>query len=467
MKKTLLSLAVALLFGATAHAQVWTVQNFGAAAVPSNYTVEKVVAVNAATVWTLLRENVTGSQVRRYARTTDGGATWTGNTISIPSDLNVANITAVDANTAWIAAFATASTARASQGIWKTTDGGVTWNRQATAAFSSSASFPNGVYFWDSNNGVAFGDATSQTAGSRLEIYTTTNGGTTWTANNNGPQIQNSQEYGNAGVYFVLGNTIWTGGVSDDGSGSGTGGIGARIYKSTDRGLTWTSYITDLTEAVSYIAFTDAQRGIMSSVFDVATTTNGGQTNSLAAVTGNFRPSGLDVVPGLPNTYISVGQAVQTPTSLNDYGSSISRDGGATWTDLETGKIQFEIDMLSNAVGYTGGYTGAAANPSTGGMYKLNQIITSSRNSVVLKGVLKASPNPSNDGQFQLSVNAPASKSRALTVTDALGRVVYTTNLNASASQNVTLDLSKHKAGLYTLRLETEQGTAVEKLVIQ
>jgi hypothetical protein len=78
-------------------------------------------------------------------------------------------------------------------------------------------------------------------------------------------------------------------------------------------------------------------------------------------------------------------------------------------------------------------------------------------------------PNPSNDGVFKLNVAANNSNPRRLSVTDALGREVYTTTLRATGatSQDVLVDLSKHKAGMYTLQLETEQGAVSKKLVIQ
>ncbi|GAB2969369.1 hypothetical protein GCM10027048_45350 [Hymenobacter coalescens] len=467
-----------MLFGASAYAQgPWTQLSVGSA-VPLGYITEKIVAVNANTVWVLYREipaptATTAPPARTYARTTDGGATWTGGTINIPADLNVANITAIDGNTAWLAAFATVSTAIPQQGIYKTTDGGVTWVPQGSSTFfKGPASFPNGVHFWDANNGVAFGDANPHTVGSRLEVYTTNNGGTTWTLSNSAPQVQNLLEYGLAGSFFVLGNTIWHGGVSDDGDTNPGGGIGARLYRSTDRGLTWTSHPTDLVDAVNYIAFTDQQNGLISSGYEVCSTSNGGQSNALTATVGTFRSAGMDAIPGLANAYISVG-VPEGGTSSNN-GSSISFDGGQTWSNMLPGTTsfnQYEIDMLSPTVGYTGAVTQAtqaAPTVNVRGVTKLTGSVTASRTSAAMKGVLQVFPNPSNDGQFNLKVNASSSKSREVTVTDALGRVVYHTNLNAaSAGQGMSLDLSKHKAGVYTLRLETEQGTAIEKLVIQ
>jgi Secretion system C-terminal sorting domain len=462
MKKTLLSLAAVLSLAASAHAQTsgpWTGVPIGTA-LPSNYIQSEIRVVNAAVIWALTEENVANSLVRSYIRSVDGGTTWTGGNLAIPAGLSASSITAVDANTAWISAYA--STAGAAQGVYKTTDGGVTWNRQTTASFSGTDAFINGVHFWDANNGVCFGDANPHAVGARLEIYTTTDGGTTWTRNNAAPAVTSLSEYGLVHSYFVRGNTIWHGGASDNGSGVGSG---AKLYKSTNRGVTWTAAGTDLTNAVSNIAFTDDLRGIMSEGLDLAATTDGGTNNNLIATTGPFRAWGLDNVPGLNNTYISVGSEVATGATLANVGTSISRDAGATWTSLNSGVFQYEIDMFSASVGYVGGIGGSTTSAP---IWRLNTAILSSRNSAALKGVLKVYPNPSNDGVFKLNVNAPSTKTREVTVTDALGRVVYTTSLNATAvGQDVSLDLSKHKAGLYTLRLETEQGTAVEKLVIQ
>ncbi|GAB3824677.1 T9SS type A sorting domain-containing protein [Hymenobacter jeollabukensis] len=479
MKKTLLTLACAMLFGTAAYAQQpWSVVSVGTA-VPTNYITEDIVTVSPAVVWALYREipaqgATTAPPTRTYARTIDGGQTWTGGTLGIPGDLNVTNITAVDGQTAWIAAF-TGSTNKASQGIYKTTDGGATWTKQGTASFSTADSFPNGVHFFDANNGVCFGDSpTPHTTSSRLEVYTTSNGGTTWTPRT-GPQVTNLQEYGLAGSYFALGNTIWHGGVSDDGSGPASG-IGARLYKSTDRGVTWTAADTDLPYAVNYIAFTSPTNGLLSSGYELLSTNNGGTTNLTLLYSGNFRSAGMDAVPNLANTYISVG-VPQGGTSSNN-GSSISYDGGNNWTNMLTGTAsinQYEIDMLSNTVGYTGAVaqgTVGAPTVNVAGITKLNTVLqlpNASKNSEALRGVLQVFPNPSNDGLFLYNVNLPGATKRDLTVTDALGRVVKQIKLNATGAtvQNQSLDLSQCKAGVYTLRLVTEQGTTVEKLVIK
>lgn len=477
MKKTLLSLACALLVGTAAQAQTspWTV--IGVSPVAPGQLSRQIVAVNAATVWCLYSDPgstaVPSPAVRVYARTTDGGTTWTGGAINIPANLSVSNITAIDGNTAWVAAYATQAGAISSQGIFKTTDGGVTWTPQNTGGsgtiYSSSESFPNVVYFWDANNGVTMGDALNHTQpNARLEIYTTTNGGASWTRNNAAPIVKDAAEYGLSGSYYVIGNTIWHGSLSDNGT-------GARLFKSVDKGLTWTTHNTDLADAVNNIAFSTPMNGLLASGYDVTSTTDGGVTNFQTFTSGTFRSAGMDAVPGLNNVYVSVG--VPDGGTSADNGSSISYDGGANWTNMNPSTVnmnQYEIDMLSPAVGYTGSFTQATtANPnvSVTGVTKLNRVLDltlATQNSKALRGALQVYPNPSNDGRFLLNVNMTSIK-RDLTVTDALGRVVKQVKLNATGNtvQNQTLDLSQCKAGLYTLRLETEHGTTVEKLVIK
>jgi hypothetical protein len=70
--------------------------------------------------------------------------------------LKFSMIKAVDADHAW-APFYRASGSKP-QGIYATTDGGTTWAKQESAPFTNAASFPNCVHFWDINTGWCMGD---------------------------------------------------------------------------------------------------------------------------------------------------------------------------------------------------------------------------------------------------------------------------------------------------------------------
>ncbi|OON70266.1 hypothetical protein B0919_05905 [Hymenobacter sp. CRA2] len=454
-----------------AQSQVFLPQTFGTAAVPENYYVTQVRTANAATVWVLALDLSIpdNSTVRRYARSTDGGSTWTGGNINIPAGLSVGDLHPLDGTTAWLTAFPEDATATGA-GVYKTTDGGVTWNRQPTATYSGAAAFPNIVYFWDANNGITMGDPNPNpnggTVGSRFEVYTTTDGGANWVRNQtNAPATTHAAEYGLTGVRAVAGNTIWAGGYNDVSA-------GAKLYKSTDRGLTWSAAGTDIPKGIDFVAFADANNGLMSDGLDLVRTTNGGATNTALTYAGTFRDNGLDNVPGLPNTFISVGSADAVGDSLTHYGSSISRDGGLTWTTLERNKRQTQVDVISPNIGWSGGITNSATAMREGDVFKLNASLapaTATKASADVQQAVQAFPNPSKDGVFTVRVALSKAAPRGVVVTDALGREVYNKTLLATnaAAHDILVDLSKHTAGLYTLRLETVQGTVVKKLVIQ
>jgi hypothetical protein len=53
--------------------------------------------------------------------------------------------------------------------VFRSTDGGATWQREAANAYNDPASFPDDIKFFDSKNGVMFGDPQD----GYFEIYTT------------------------------------------------------------------------------------------------------------------------------------------------------------------------------------------------------------------------------------------------------------------------------------------------------
>ena len=71
-------------------------------------------------------------------------------------------------------------------------------------------------------------------------------------------------------------------------------------------------------------------------------------------------------------------------------------------------------------------------------------------------------PNPSS-GQFEItSENADI---KSVEVYDMLGEKVYSSQISNLKSQ-ISLDLSDKSAGIYFLRLKTNKGTSVTKIVI-
>lgn len=104
-------------------------------------------------------------------RTIDGGRTWTRRTVSgAPDSLQFRDVHALDSNTAWVLAAGPGDMSR----IYRTDDGGATWTLQWTNA--EAAGFYDCIDFWDTDRGIAYGDAVD----GELRILLTDDGGRSW-----------------------------------------------------------------------------------------------------------------------------------------------------------------------------------------------------------------------------------------------------------------------------------------------
>lgn len=271
---------------------------------------DAVCVVNDSIIW------IKDQMGDKFSITKNGGRTWT--TKSFPAGIAAnrmcASLSAVSDKIAYV--IVSVSSATDTQGVYKTTDGGDTWVRQATA-FNSTTSFPNLVYFWNENEGVVVGDGIS-TANGILEIYTTTNGGAQWNSvpAANMPSASSTDWGLNTNSYMrIRGNTIYVM------AGSGW------IYKSTNKGLNWAAINTPASNNGSNAKFDfkDDNNGLVSSynatskVYSVYATANGGVNWIKVDSTSLVRE--IKYVPSL-NAYFGT-----SPTGL-----AYSTNNGASWT---------------------------------------------------------------------------------------------------------------------------------------
>ncbi|MCC3156771.1 T9SS type A sorting domain-containing protein [Hymenobacter sp. 15J16-1T3B] len=456
MKKQLLTLAALSLTTLAAQAQ-WTNQPIGFS--NPSLVITHVDAVDANTVWTLAMEPL-GTDVA-VARTINGTTWTTGAVTGLSPDENLTYLDAVDATTAWITTY---NSNTGGSRILKTTNGGSTWTAQTGGSpFTSADSFANFVHFFNANEGVAAGDPDGATPG--FEIYTTANGGTTWTRVGNVPaeltgELGATTFIGTTIRPAVVGNNIWF--LTDAG----------RVYRSTDRGATWAVSASGASGDISGISFTDANNGLLvapnatGSNYELRRTTNGGATWAAVAYTGPLHAVAIDNLPGVSGGYITAGPSLAL-LGVNDAGSAYTLNNGATWVSIETSFNHTSLDMVSNALGWSG-----SVNPTTlggNGVNKFSGTVQSVRRDAGLQQALTVYPNPSHDGVFTLSLAKSLPEAAEVRVTDALGREVYRTSLNATAARTTLglLDLHQQKAGLYTLELRSASGVAQHKLVIQ
>jgi photosystem II stability/assembly factor-like uncharacterized protein len=309
-------------------------------------------AADSNIVWaTAFDDNLPTGACSDFTRSVDGGTTWTPGVITNTTGLASAMIFAMDANKAYVPMYKVSG--NKSMGIYVTTDGGASWARQTTATFSNSASFPNCVHFFNDNDGWCMGDPIN----GEFEMYTTSNGGTSWTLVP-GANIPNpvSGEFGVVGYYSAVNDTLWFG--------TNMG----RVYRTTDKGLTYNvSTVTPLNGKYIEPSFRNGMHGLVQdksngSIGAMCETFDGGLTWASVASTGPVYATDLVYVPGTENTWVSSGASINT-------GSSYSFDGGHTWTDFlgTQGARYMQMTWVNNHCGWAGGVNVSATE---NGAYK-------------------------------------------------------------------------------------------------
>ncbi|MCX6135817.1 MAG: T9SS type A sorting domain-containing protein [Ignavibacteriales bacterium] len=352
MKTVLRALFVTGLLVSMAVAQSpWTLQT-------SNTTqrIRSLRPVSAQVVWAC-------GNAGTVVRTVDGGTTWQLKTIT-DATFNLYGIEAIDSSTAWVIGTISSAGNTGDTRLWKTTNGGSTWTQQLLIADS----WADGVRFLDANNGVAVGDPAVATK-SKMTIYTTSNGGTNWTL---------VPGAGNPAVDSVADEVGITNGVDVVGSAfyfityGNTSSIQPRVFKSTDKGLTWTASPRIAIDNSYGFSMKDATTGITCNINSgsIAKTANGWATaDSMLVFGGVYGLRAIDWIPGT-NSIVIVGG----PTSTGF--SGLSKDAGKTWLPqtLPTGiarlyTVQFAnsstgwaSDNVGKIVKWTGGDLAASSD---------------------------------------------------------------------------------------------------------
>ena len=275
---------------------------------------------------------------------TDGGTTWTVDSIPNGAGFNLRGIHARSDRVAHVAATAGR--------IWRTTDGGKTWSLTFQSADTSM--FLDAIAFRNDREGMALGDP----MGGRFVILVTHDGGEHWSEApvNARPQaLDGEAAFAASGTSLVLAGQrfAWL----------GTGGSVARVFRSTDAGSSWTAHESAIparagSGGVFSVAFADSMHGIVvggdyqrpdSSAGTAAMTVDGGVTWTTAA---QF-PRGYRSGAAMQRTGSGQLVAVAVGTS----GSDISRDGGKTWLPLDgtaLNAVQFAPSGVAFAVGARG-----------------------------------------------------------------------------------------------------------------
>lgn len=403
--------------------------------------------VSDSIAWSTAIDGTTGAPVNEFTRTINSGNLWTPGTITVSGSLAPANISAVNDLKAWVSEYPTSG---AGGQVYYTDDGGQTWTAQGDASmYNNSASFLNVVHFFNENDGFCMGDPVNN----EFEIYYTSDGGQNWTAVAAGdvPDAQ-SGEMGWTGVYDALNNIAWFG-----------TNLG-RIYKTTDKGVTWTVLTPGLSD-ISKVTFNNENNGIAQEiVYNTSTgaitsltmkkTNDGGQTWSTITPGSDFWKSDISAVPGVPGKYYSVGSDGAASGSAT-YGSSYSLDYGATWTAIDTGVQYVSVKFLNDQTGWAGGFS---TNSTTGGIYKWD--ITTFVKPILKTNDVTIYPNPTKG-----IININSSENiQTIEVMNAIGKRVFMQNI---ATTNSTLNLNTLGKGLYLVKVVFKDNINIYKVIVQ
>jgi photosystem II stability/assembly factor-like uncharacterized protein len=276
--------------------------------------------------------------------TTDGGNSWSVDSIPGAGAMDLRGVHGRSANVAHVAATAGR--------IWRTTDGGRSWSLRYQS--TDTTMFLDAIVFVNDRTGLALGDP----MGGRFVILVTRDGGDTWSeapAAARPAAVDGEAAFAASGTSLVFATPRhgWL----------GTGGSVARVFRTADGGSSWTDAPSGIpprsgTGGVFSVAFADALHGVVvggdyerpdSSSGTAALTSDGGAT---------WRPASR-----FPRGYRSgvamrrVNQDSLIAIAVGTNGSDISRDGGRTWMPLDGtafNAIQFAPSGTAFAVGGRG-----------------------------------------------------------------------------------------------------------------
>lgn len=318
--------------------------------------------------------------------------------------------------------------------ILRSTNGGGSWQASGVAAITP---FVNGVHFFDDQNGIMLGDPKAGIWG----IGLTTDGGATWSSPPATPSAGSASEAGWNNSFDVVGDTIWFGTNN------------ARIYRSTDKGLSWTWGGTGSNVNSFDLAFRNSLDGLAcfrqsnsTGARGLMVTRDGGATWLNATLPrADAEPLGVTFVPGMNRALLAT-----------QYGVFETRDLGTTWTQMPVPQIDFggmdldaAYDPATGAISAFGistysqimGYQDTMSTTSAPGEEEMAPRVISLGNPL---------PNPSRSS-MSIPLVLHASSTIRMEIHDALGLRIASRELGRfeSGENTIQVNLEGIPSGAY------------------
>jgi photosystem II stability/assembly factor-like uncharacterized protein len=288
----------------------------------------------------------TSGSVGTVLRTTNKGATWQSVGPPGTATLQFRDIEAFSADTAVILSIGVGTDSR----IYRTTDGGQTWS----LVFQNTD--PNAFYdcmaWFDKHRGLALSDP----VGGRFRILATNDGGLTWNVVDADMPPALPLEF----AFAASGQCITTAGGRDAWFATGGDAI-ARVFHSSDRGLTWTVANTPVRSlgsgGIFALAFRDPRHGIAAGGDFLAETAS---PDALALTSDGGATWQLN--PNAPDEYRSGAHWVTGTDAIivGPSGSDVSFDQGQTWHGFDEGSFD-TVDCAGGFACWASGAQGRVA----------------------------------------------------------------------------------------------------------
>ena len=340
MKKTFLSLLGGCLLSYSAHAQ-WVSQ-------PINFTPGLnngyLDAIDGNSAWSVGIPLFSSTFVApQAARTINGGQTWAVSNLPLPAGVTgvATALSAPDASNAWV----TLKAVNNPSIILHTSDGGQNWTTQSNSAvYSSLNSYPDLIHMFSATEGITIGDALNQLG--PLEMYRTTDGGITWNPLLNTLATE-QDEFPTGTPPALVGSNIWFATSVGRVFHSADKGLTWAVA-TVDPNLNYATTVV-FRDALNGLLVAGDDQGTNHQLFR---TTDGGMTWAAVPYSGPLHGLGLSAVPGT-SLYVSAGLDIGN----SDQGSSYSRDNGQTWVSIENNLAHFTTEFVSANVGWSASFS--------------------------------------------------------------------------------------------------------------
>ncbi|HEX8724990.1 MAG TPA: glycosyl hydrolase [Gemmatimonadaceae bacterium] len=287
-------------------------------------------------------------------RSTDAGKTWTHVGFENTDAICKVRVDPTDAKIVYAAVFGKYAVPSRDRGVYKSTDGGVTWKQVLFRNDSTGAidveidrTHPNVVYaaLWQAYRK----EYTAWSGGAGCGLFKSTDGGATWTEITRNPGLPSGID-GKIGIAVSPANSNRVYALVENANGG--------LFRSDDAGATWTMVNDshDIRQRAFYYTHVYADPKDENLVYMQNTSlfksTDGGKTlTSLRGTHGDFHDLWIDPDNG---AHMVVG---------NDGGGAVTTDSGKTWTAETYSTAQ--LYHVAATVGYPYDVCGAQQDDGT------------------------------------------------------------------------------------------------------